>query len=118
MPNISKVVAPHGEGHFLKAPCSFSRCVSAEDMENLDPKAVFANERTLLHYAEKGMYVAAVAVVVLHQGRYKLLGALLVAMTAVYYVWILLAYFQRLEEIKGRSKVVKNRALAGSIMGF
>lgn len=24
-------------------------------MENLDPKAVFANERTLLHYAEKGM---------------------------------------------------------------
>ena len=72
----------------------------AEDMENLDPKAVFANERTLLHYAEKGMwladwicprssllscgegdsrnsevqprYVGAVAVVVLHQGgRYK-----------------------------------------------
>ena len=29
--------------------------ISAEDMENLDPKAVFANERTLLHYAEKGM---------------------------------------------------------------
>ena len=27
----------------------------SEDMENLDPKAVFANERTLLHYAEKGM---------------------------------------------------------------
>lgn len=95
-------------------------------MENLDPKAVFANERTLLHYAEKGMYVAAVALVVLHEGRYKLLGALLVvpwlgarawkwlgaqAMTAVYYVWILLAYFQRLEEIKGRSKVVKNRAV-------
>eukprot|EP00913_Durusdinium_trenchii_P029384 g27544.t2 len=81
-----------------------------KDMENLDPKAVFANERTLLHYAEKGMYVAAVAVVVLHQGgRYKVLGGLLVAMTAVYYVWILVAYFQRLDEIKGRSKVVKNR---------
>jgi len=30
----------------------------AEDMENLDPKAVFANERTLLHYAEKGMWLA------------------------------------------------------------
>ena len=31
---------------------------NAEDMENLDPKAVFANERTLLHYAEKGMWLA------------------------------------------------------------
>lgn len=98
VPNVSKIVAPHGEGHFLK------------DMENLDPKAVFANERTLLHYAEKGMYVAAVAVIILHQGgRYKILGGALSVMTAVYYVWILVAYFQRLDEIKGRSKVVKNR---------
>jgi len=98
VPKIAKVVAPHGEGHFLK------------DMENLDPKAVFANERTLLHYAEKGLYVAAVAVVVLHQGgRYKVLGGTLVVLTAVYYIWILVAYFQRLDEIKGRSKVVKNR---------
>lgn len=98
VPKVSKVVAPQGEGHFLK------------DMENLDPKAVFANERTLLHYAEKGMYVGAVAVVVLHQGgRYKILGGGLLVLTAVYYIWILVAYFQRLDEIKGRSKVVKNR---------
>eukprot|EP00435_Cladocopium_sp_Y103_P068579 s99_g31.t1 len=104
VPNISKIVAPHGEGHFLKD------LEPDPDMDNLDPKAVFANERTLLHYAEKGMYVAAVAVIVLHQGgRYKILGGSLSVMTAVYYVWILVAYFQRLDEIKGRSKVVKNR---------
>ncbi|CAJ1389653.1 unnamed protein product [Effrenium voratum] len=82
-------------------------------MENLDPKAVFANERTLLHYAEKGMYVAAVAVTMLHQSdkgsKWQAFGGLLVVITAAYYVWILAAYFQRLAEITGRSKVAKNR---------
>ncbi|CAE7490839.1 VTC4 [Symbiodinium microadriaticum] len=99
VPAVEKVVAPHGEGHFLK------------DMENLDPKAVFANERTLLHYAEKGMYVAAVAVVAMnHNSRdIKIFGLVLSALTAAYYLWILVAYFQRLSEITGRSKVVKNR---------
>ncbi|CAE7706339.1 VTC4 [Symbiodinium pilosum] len=99
VPMVEKVVAPGGEGHFLK------------DMENLDPKAVFANERTLLHYAEKGMYVAAVAVVAInhHSRDVKIFGLVLSAVTAAYYVWILVAYFERLKEITGRSKVVKNR---------
>eukprot|EP00931_Biecheleriopsis_adriatica_P045983 TRINITY_DN26372_c0_g1_i1.p1 TRINITY_DN26372_c0_g1~~TRINITY_DN26372_c0_g1_i1.p1 ORF type:complete len:698 (+),score=163.54 TRINITY_DN26372_c0_g1_i1:60-2096(+) len=99
VPRVNKIVAPHGEGHFLK------------DMENLDPKAVFANERTLLHYAEKGMYVGALAVAMLSQSNHmvKSLGAVLVILTAVFYVWILIAYFDRLKEITGRSKVGKNR---------
>lgn len=36
-----------------------ARLFLRKDMENLDPKAVFANERTLLHYAEKGMQLAS-----------------------------------------------------------
>mmetsp|Transcript_23822 Transcript_23822/g.43199 ORF Transcript_23822/g.43199 Transcript_23822/m.43199 type:complete len:676 (-) Transcript_23822:120-2147(-) len=99
VPQIKKIVAPAGEGHFLK------------DMENLDPKAVFANERTLLHYAEKGMYVASIAVVLLNQSSHtsKVFGITLAVISAIYYIWILLAYFDRLREITGRSKVAKNR---------
>mmetsp|Transcript_535 Transcript_535/g.1462 ORF Transcript_535/g.1462 Transcript_535/m.1462 type:complete len:420 (+) Transcript_535:158-1417(+) len=99
VPEVASIVAPHGEGHFLK------------DMENLDPKSVFANERTLLHYAEKGLYVAAVAVVLMnhHNKEIKVFGGLLSVLTAIYYIWILVAYFQRLRDITGRSKVGKNR---------
>jgi len=99
VPRINRIVAPAGEGHFLK------------DMENLDPKAVFANERTLLHYAEKGMYVAALAVALLnqHSQTSKVFGAALTFITAIYYIWILIAYFDRLREITGRSKVGKNK---------
>merc|ERR1712048_1258381 len=58
VPTIRASVAPTGEGHMLK------------DMENLDPKAIFAAERTLLHYAEKGMYVGALGVALLYQSGY------------------------------------------------
>merc|ERR1712050_486491 len=55
VPKLTQKVHPGGEGHLLK------------DMQNLDPKAIFANERTLLHYAEKGVYAGALGVVMLHQ---------------------------------------------------
>jgi len=101
VPKISTIVAPGGEGHMLK------------DMKNLDPKGVFANERTLLHYAEKGMYIGALAVVLLYQpsrsSRHA--GLALSISTAVFYVWALLEYYSRLGRIVGRAKVGKNTLL-------
>uniref|UniRef100_A0A7S3MG15 DUF202 domain-containing protein n=1 Tax=Spumella elongata TaxID=89044 RepID=A0A7S3MG15_9STRA len=98
---INTIIAPHGEGHFLK------------DMQNLDPKGIFANERTLLHYAEKGLYIGALAVVLLYQpGRFSRIGGLILsASTAVFYIWALIEYYARLGRIIGRAKVGKDKML-------
>merc|ERR1719330_727100 len=91
VPNLKAVVAPGGEGHFLK------------DMQNLDPKAVFANERTLLHYAEKGLYAGALAVVLLHQpGVSRAAGGILAVFAGLFYIWIFAEYHGRLRRITGR----------------
>lgn len=102
VPHVRAGRAPGGEGHMLK------------DMQNLDPKAVFANERTMLHYAEKGIYVGGVAVVLLHQSddsRKMALGAVLSVGTCIYYVWVLAQYYSRLDRILGRSKAGKDLSL-------
>lgn len=101
VPKIDAVVAPGGLGHLLK------------DMQNMDPKGVFANERTLLHYAEKGMYIGAVAVALVYQpSRFsRFAGVLLSLCTAIFYVWTLYEYYGRLERIVGRSKIGKNHNL-------
>lgn len=100
VPKLEAVLAPGGEGHLLK------------DMDNLDPKAVFANERTLLHYAEKGIYAGAISVALMRQGGWlKAGGFLLSAAVAVFYVWSLSEYWDRLSRITGRSKVAKDRRL-------
>eukprot|EP00930_Biecheleria_cincta_P034599 TRINITY_DN23890_c0_g1_i1.p1 TRINITY_DN23890_c0_g1~~TRINITY_DN23890_c0_g1_i1.p1 ORF type:complete len:697 (-),score=123.13 TRINITY_DN23890_c0_g1_i1:230-2272(-) len=112
VPDPRKMIAPTGAGHFLK------------DMDNLDPKAVFANERTLLHYAEKGMYSGALAVLLLNDDTHwvKVMGGGLAMATAIFYLWILKAYFDRLQDIVGRSKVGKNSMArldwqAGPVLG-
>mmetsp|Transcript_36114 Transcript_36114/g.107231 ORF Transcript_36114/g.107231 Transcript_36114/m.107231 type:complete len:686 (+) Transcript_36114:60-2117(+) len=98
IPNIQAAVHPAGEGHYLK------------DMTNLDPKGVFANERTLLHYAEKGMYVGALSVVLIHGGAPASVatGGILAVSTALFYVWAIWEYYDRLGRITGRAKVGKN----------
>merc|ERR1719469_592387 len=85
VPFIRAEVNPLGEGHMMK------------DMKNLDPKGIFANERTLLHYAEKGMYIGALAVVLCHSDNMvtKLLGLLLSVCTCIFYVWALIEYYGR-----------------------
>lgn len=100
VPLVRTQVAPGGEGHHLK------------DMENLDPKAVFANERTLLHYAEKGMYTGMLAVVMLAQeGAVKSTGVILSVSTGLFFVWALCEYFFRLQRISGRASVAKSSLL-------
>jgi len=102
VPQVGAAVEhPRGEGHVLK------------DMKSLDPKGVFANERTLLHYAEKGMYVGALAVMLLHQpGRmHKVVGGILSLSTGVFYVWALYFYYVRLDFMVGRQKVGKDKLL-------
>merc|ERR1719330_1074201 len=98
VPNLKAVVAPGGEGHFLK------------DMQNLDPKAVFANERTLLHYAEKGLYAGSLAVLMLHQpGVSRISGAFLAVAAGLFYIWIFVEYQGRLKRITGRAAVAKDK---------
>lgn len=97
VPQLKASVAPGGEGHALK------------DMENLDPKAVFANERTLLHYLEKGMYLGALAVVLLRQsGATQVAGGILSVCAFLFYVWALVEYISRLKRITHRDKVSKS----------
>eukprot|EP00415_Alexandrium_ostenfeldii_P004575 UN4575 len=98
LPKLKASAAAAGEGHMLK------------DMQNLDPKAVFANERTLLHYAEKGLYSGALAVVLLHlQGSSQIAGGLLAVATMLYYLWALQEYYGRLQRITGRAAVAKDK---------
>mmetsp|Transcript_69 Transcript_69/g.162 ORF Transcript_69/g.162 Transcript_69/m.162 type:complete len:118 (+) Transcript_69:108-461(+) len=82
-------------------------------MQNLDPKGVFANERTLLHYTEKGLYVGALAVVLLHRESPAglAIGGSLAVCTGLFYVWCLVEYYSRLGRIVGRQKVGKNTLL-------
>lgn len=93
--------APGGDGHLLK------------DMQNLDPKAVFANERTLLHYVEKGLYSSVLGVLLLKQetASYRWLGGALVVASVAYFVWCLAVYQDRLARITGRSSVGKDRSM-------
>jgi len=98
VPRLRTALAPVGEGHVLK------------DMRNLDPKAVFANERTMLHYAEKGLYSGLVAVGLLYMpGIPSLLGGLLSILTGLYFIWVLYSYYDRLSRILGRAAVVKEK---------
>mmetsp|Transcript_118925 Transcript_118925/g.361773 ORF Transcript_118925/g.361773 Transcript_118925/m.361773 type:complete len:677 (+) Transcript_118925:109-2139(+) len=98
VPRLKAAVAPGGEGHFLK------------DMQNLDPKAVFANERTLLHYAEKGLYSGALAVALLHSGDVlQVAGVVLAVFSGLFYIWMLVEYYSRLQRITGRAAVAKDK---------
>mmetsp|Transcript_76774 Transcript_76774/g.225400 ORF Transcript_76774/g.225400 Transcript_76774/m.225400 type:complete len:679 (+) Transcript_76774:84-2120(+) len=97
VPKLRAMVAPTGEGHMLK------------DMKDLDPKAVFANERTLLHYAEKGLYSGALAVALLHLPGLQLAGVLLAVATGLYLLWALQEYYLRLGRITGRAAVAKDK---------
>merc|ERR1712232_1307314 len=101
VPTIRGQVHPTGKGHKLK------------DMENLDPKAIFAAERTLLHYAEKGMYVGAVGVTLLYQNSRPMrsLGGVLSSIAVVYYMWCLYEYYNRIQRIKSRAAVAKTSLL-------
>jgi len=100
--SVPQVTAtPVGEGgHLLK------------DMQNLDPKAVFANERTLLHYAEQGIYVSSVGVALLYRdGPTRVVGGILVVATAAFYINLLREYYLRLGRITSRASIAKSSLL-------
>jgi len=98
---LGAITAPTGEGHRLK------------DMENLDPKAIFAAERTLLHYAEKGMYVGAIGVALLYQQNtpVRALGGISCGCAVIFYIWTLVEYFSRTKRIQQRAAVSKSSLL-------
>lgn len=99
VPHVRAEIARSGVGHELK------------DMENLDPKAFFAAERTLLHYAEKGMLVGAAGVASIYQGGpFAIAGWLLVIIVLAFYMWMLREYYSRLTRIRS-SASMKNSLL-------
>jgi len=100
VPMVRATIAPAGEGHHLK------------DMETIDPKAIFANERTLLHYIEQAVYVGGLGVAFLYQGwPTALAGGCLVVGDAVFALWALYGYFSRLHRITTKTAVAKSTFL-------
>merc|ERR1712087_683116 len=69
-----------------------------------------ANERTLLHYAEKGLYAGALAIVLMQRPGFTQIGGLLLAVgVGAFYIWIFMEYQSRLSRITGRSMVAKDK---------
>lgn len=100
VPSLKTTVMPNSQGHHLK------------DLENIDPKAIFANERTLLHYAEKGIYAGSLGIYMLHQdGFVQGAGAVVTLLTCIFFIWALREYYDRLRRITGRAKAAKNPRL-------
>jgi len=100
VPTLTKALAPGSEGHYLK------------DLDNIDPKTIFANERTLLHYTEKAIYVSTLAVVLLRrEGHLKLVGAALTAIALGFLAWALVEYHVRLRKINSRGAAGKIQSM-------
>lgn len=101
VPALTKAPMPNSKGHFVK------------DLDNLDPKAIFANERTLLHYLEKGLYVGTLAVALIRGARQELqfAGGMLAVLDVFFVIWALIEYQNRLNKITSRGSAAKNSGL-------
>jgi len=101
VPDLLSMKCPASEGHMLK------------DLEYIDPKSIFANERTLLHYAEKGLYLSTVSIALLkfdHMSA-QISGLVLLLLTTCYFLWMLKEYRSRLQRITGRGCNTKDPTL-------
>jgi len=100
-PNLSTTVAPRSQGHQLK------------DLDHVDPKAIMANERTLLHYAEKALYVSTCSALLLKSGSLpgEIAGLVLIIFTLGFLVHAMVEYFARHRRINARGAVVKTADL-------
>eukprot|EP00971_Amphidinium_carterae_P333706 6468564-Amphidinium_carterae.2 len=52
----------------LSFPLAPLRGHQLKDLNHVDPKAIMANERTLLHYAEKALYVSTCSALLFKSG--------------------------------------------------
>mmetsp|Transcript_67002 Transcript_67002/g.160552 ORF Transcript_67002/g.160552 Transcript_67002/m.160552 type:complete len:660 (-) Transcript_67002:62-2041(-) len=70
-------------------------------LDNVDPKAHMANERTLLHYGEKAFFVGICVPLLLLSSiePFQILGAVLGAFAAVYLLWVVQEYCKRKSRI-------------------
>mmetsp|Transcript_22111 Transcript_22111/g.50586 ORF Transcript_22111/g.50586 Transcript_22111/m.50586 type:complete len:660 (+) Transcript_22111:58-2037(+) len=100
-PNLSTTVAPNSGGHQLK------------DLNHVDPKAIMANERTLLHYAEKALYVSTCSALLFKSGSLQgeMAGLVLVIFTIGFLVHAMVEYGARHRRINARGAVVKTADL-------
>jgi hypothetical protein len=101
VPALATAPMPDSKGHFVK------------DLDNLDPKAIFANERTLLHYLEKALYVGILAVALIRGSRqeFQFAGGMLAVLDAFFIIWTLIEYQSRLAKITHRGSAAKDRNL-------
>jgi len=90
-----------------------------KDMELIEPKAVLANERVLLHYAEKAAYLGTLSVVLLNieNDKAQLLGCMLAPLTTTYLLWAYLAYRARLTKLKDRWSISANMKARFDVVG-
>ena len=75
-----------------------------KDMKAIEPKSIFANERTFLHYCQKGLYLLTVAIVALNSG-----AAICAAICMVYFVTVYRQFVSR------QAKLLNRHAVGGTV---
>ncbi|PFH32567.1 hypothetical protein BESB_011790 [Besnoitia besnoiti] len=84
-----------------KSACLRKVLRQSRKMKKIDPKSFFANERTFLHYVQKGVYLAALAIALLQWGG-GVWAAELAGFGLAFAVLSLLAYSYHIFEARGR----------------
>ncbi len=80
------------------------------DTPLLEPKVMFANERTYLHYLQKGLFLSIVSMMMMRHpmsSAWGKLGLVLGAVTVTYLIWSYGVFLGRMQVIRKRRNVKK-----------
>ena len=78
-----------------------------KDMRAIEPKSVFANERTWLHYCQKGMYLLGVSIVMARQDH-ALISGILTVICLAYFATVYSQFTTRQQNLLARMSVGKS----------
>lgn len=85
--------------------------VPVKDMKSIEPKSIFANERTFLRYCQKGVFLLTVGVGISYSAPTSVAGLLIRALvsliTIAYLVIVYSAYMKRQHDLLTRKVVTK-----------
>jgi len=104
--NIEDILISHSSED---GPKKSSPQESLKDMKSIEPKSIFANERTWLHYSQKGIYVLGVSVWLQQRGGdYKIVSTILTLVTIVYFVVVYMQFELRQKNLTAKMAVGKD----------
>lgn len=81
------------------------------DTALLEPKTLFANERTFLHYIQKAFFLGVVSIMLLANPMHTFfgtMGLILGAASITYMIWSYIVFRERISVIKSRRNVIKS----------